>query len=535
MSDIHSPLIIKTSTSGFYDGFNKVVAVTPKFLIGALILWAGLYPKQAGQILASAEEWTNSSFGGWYIYVAAFYLVVLLVLALVPATGRIRLGQAGEPPEFSTFSWFAMIFSAGLGVGMLTYSAAEPIFHFTENPDTLMGLTTGLDANNVRAAYKWSFLHYGLTPWACYGIVGLSLAYFSFRRGLPLTIRSALQPLFGKTTSGLLGHIIDIVAILATLIGVGVTIGFGVSQFASGMFNITGLEWMASSNGKPTLTAQVIALIIIMGASTWSATSGIQRGIKWLSNINISLSFFLLAFFAILGATLFAIKVFFTGIWDYLILLPKASTTVWQNDGSDLGKSLYDWQNAWSIFYWAWWIAFAPFVGLFLARISRGRTVREFVLGGMFVPALMCFIWFALIGGTAIDLELNGIAQGSIVNADISARLFQTVNLILSPSMAVAMSIIIVILLSTYLITSADSAILIINTLASGGGKSRKHTRHILIWGTIFTLLIGVLLSVGGLDALRSAMIIGALPFSVVMALMAVSLIKELLIKRQYN
>lgn len=527
-----SQFSIYTSPAGFYEGFNKVVAISPKLLIGSLILWAGLYPENAGSILLDVQEWTNSTFGGWYIYVAAFYLVVCLSIALLPKTGRIRLGKEGEAPEFSTFSWFAMIFSAGLGVGMLTYSTAEPIFHFTENPDTMMGLTTGLSADNVRAAYKWSFLHYGLTPWGCYGIVGLSLAYFSFNRGLPLTIRSSLQPLFGRAMSGTLGHIVDIVAILATLIGVGVTIGYGISQFASGVFNITGMSWMATEGGKPTLPAQLLALAIIMAASTWSATSGIKRGIKWLSNINMGLSFFLLAFFAVMGATLFAIKTYFVGIWDYLVLLPQASTTLWQDDTTEVGRQLIDWQRAWSIFYWAWWIAFAPFVGLFLARISRGRTVREFVLGAMFVPSLLCFVWFALVGGTAIDLELSGIANGSIVNADISARLFQTVNLILSPELAILMSVVIVILLSTYLITSADSAILIINTLASAGSQSPKHARHILIWGLIFTLLIATLLAAGGLGALRSAMIIGALPFSMVMALMAVSLLKELLFRK---
>ncbi len=526
-------LAIHTASSGFYEGFNKIVALTPKFLIGALILWAGLYPQEAGRILLSVQEWTNSSFGGWYVYVAAFYLIVCLLMAILPKTAKVRLGQPGEPPEFSTFSWFAMTFSAGLGVGMLTYSTAEPIFHFAENPDTLMGLSTGLAADNVRAAYKWSFLHYGLTPWGCYGIVGLALAYFSFNRGLPLTIRSSLQPLFGDRISGPLGHLVDIVAILATLIGVGVTIGYGVSQFASGVFNITGFAWMAEGGGKPTLAAQLLALAIIMLASTWSATSGIKRGIKWLSNLNMGLSFFLLAFFAVMGATLFAFKSYFIGLWDYLLLLPQASFTVWQDDGSELSKQLVNWQRAWSIFYWAWWIAFAPFVGLFLARISRGRTVREFVLGAMFVPSLMCFVWFALVGGTAIDLELSGVANGAIVNADISARLFETINLILSPQLAIAMSAVIVVLLSTYLITSADSAILIINTLASAGNQSPKHARHIMIWGFIFTLLIATLLTAGGLGALRSAMIIGALPFSLVMALMAISLLKELAFKPQ--
>ncbi len=528
----NSLLPINVARSGFYEGFNKVVVICPKVLIGILIVWAGLYPQYAGEVLLDVQNWTNEEFGGWYVYVTAFYLIVCLVLALWPGTGKVVLGKQGEKPEFSTFSWFAMMFGAGIGVGMLTYSTAEPIFHFAQNPDTILGLTEGQTAGNVRNAYKWAFLHYGLTPWGCYGIIGMSLAYFSYNRGLPLTIRSSLQPLFGNAVSGPLGHIVDVVAILATVIGVGVTIGYGVSQFSSGVFNITGAEWMTSGQGKPTLAAQLTALVFIMLASTASAMSGLQRGIKWLSNLNMGLSFFLLAFFAVLGATLFAAKSFFLGIWDYLTVLPGASFTVWTDQSTETGRALVDWQRAWSIFYWAWWIAFAPFVGLFLARVSRGRTIREYVLGAMIVPSIMCFTWFALVGGSAIDLELSGVAKGSIVNADISAQLFRTINLILSPELAIGMSAIIVLLLSTYLVTSADSAILIINTLASAGNESQKHAKHVAIWGLIFAAVIAVLLTAGGMGALRSAMIIGALPFSLVMALMAVSLIKVLVFKR---
>ena len=239
----------------------------------------------------------------------------------------------------------------------------------------------------------------------------------------------------------------------------------------------------------------------------------------------------MIAFFVLFGATLFAFKAFFYTIWDYLIALPAMSTTVWQGSDSETATALKDWQGAWSIFYWAWWIAFAPFVGLFLARVSKGRTIREYVIGAMIIPSLVCLVWFAFIGGTAIDLELSGVANGAIVNADISAQLFATINLILSPELAVALSVVIVILLLTFLVTSADSGILIINTLASGGNQNHKSPKHVMIWGVIFSVLIGVLLAAGGMDALRSVMIVGALPFSVVMALMAVSLVKTLVAK----
>ena len=526
---------ITTQSSGFYQGFNRTVAVIPKILIGALIIWVGFSPSVAGQLLLDAQNWSTQNFGGWYVYVTAFYTIVCLGLGLWPRTAHVKLGKPDELPEFNMFTWLSMMFGAGIGIGMLTYSTAEPIFHFANNPDTIKGITDGLDENNVRNAYKWAMLHYGLTPWACYGVVGMSLGYLSYNRGLPLTIRSSLQPLFGRSMSGGPGHVVDIVAILATIVGLSVTIGYGVSQFASGLFNISGAAWLVGDGGAPTLLAQLIGLILIVSASCLSAMSGLKRGIKWLSNINMSLSVFLIAFFVLFGATFFALKMFFYTIWDYLIALPAMSTTVWTDTGVEPSAALQGWQGAWTIFYWAWWIAFAPFVGLFLARVSRGRTMREYVIGAMIIPSLICLVWFTFIGATAIDLELSGVAQGAIVNADISAQLFKTINLILSPELAVALSVIIVILLLTFLVTSADSGILIINTLASGGDQSQKQTKHVVIWGVLFSVLIGVLLAAGGMDALRSVMIIGALPFSLVMALMAISLVKTLVGEEQVS
>ena len=526
---------ITTQSSGFYQGFNRTVAVIPKILIGALIIWVGFSPSVAGQLLLDAQNWSTQNFGGWYVYVTAFYTIVCLGLGLWPRTAHVKLGKPDELPEFNMFTWLSMMFGAGIGIGMLTYSTAEPIFHFANNPDTIKGITDSLDENNVRNAYKWAMLHYGLTPWACYGVVGMSLGYLSYNRGLPLTIRSALQPLFGRSMSGGAGHIVDIVAILATIVGLSVTIGYGVSQFASGLFNISGAAWLVGDGGAPTLLAQLIGLTLIVSASCLSAMSGLKRGIKWLSNINMSLSVFLIAFFVLFGATFFALKMFFYTIWDYLIALPAMSTTVWTATGVEPSSALQGWQGAWTIFYWAWWIAFAPFVGLFLARVSRGRTMRGYVIGAMIIPSLICLVWFTFIGATAIDLELSGVAQGAIVNADISAQLFKTINLILSPELAVALSVIIVVLLLTFLVTSADSGILIINTLASGGDQSQKQTKHVVIWGVLFSVLIGVLLAAGGMDALRSVMIIGALPFSLVMALMAISLVKTLLVEEQVS
>lgn len=522
-------LTIKTDTAGFYQGFNTYVTVGAKCLIGMLILWAAVWSDQAGAVLKTFNGFLLDYFGHWYMYVVFFYIVVCVGLALWPATGRIHLGRDGETPEFSNFSWFSMMFGAGIGIGMLTYATAEPIYHWGNNPAVIQGLASAEAADNVRPAFQWSFLHWGFSAWACYALVGLALAFFSYSRGLPLTIRSGLTPLFGKALAGPIGHTVDIVSVIATILGVSVTIGYGVSQFASGVFNITGASWLMGGDGNPSVAAMLAALVIVMAASTMSALSGVGRGIKWLSNINMSLSLFLLAFFVVFGSTAFMFKAFFIGLFDYVLALVPMSVQVWAEDGSAVGDQLAAWQGGWTIFYWAWWIAFAPFVGLFLARISRGRTLREFVLGAMIVPSIMCFVWFAFVGGTAIDLEMQGTAQRSILDTGISSQLFATVNVLLSPALAKAMSLVIVILLLTFLVTSADSAVLIINTIAAAGDASQKKSRHIIVWGIALTSVIAVLLIAGGLSAINTAMIIGALPFSLVMALMGVSLIKAVI------
>ena len=471
-----------------------------------------------------------ASFSYWYVYVMAFFVLLCIVLALWPAAGRLRLGLEDDRPEFSNFSWFSMMFGAGIGIGMLTFATAEPMYHWASNPSTIMGLTEGSTAGNVREAYVWSFTHWGLAAWASYAIVGLALGYFSYRRGLPLTIRSALTPIFGKSLSGPIGHAVDVVAVVATVLGVAQTLGFGVEQFISGLSRIGFGDWLytvAPDGSKTSSTMAIIfALAVIMGASTLSALSGVGKGIKWLSNINMGLSFFLLAFFILFGSTFFGFQALFLGIWDYLASIPGNILTVWSKDGTETGDALAGWQGGWTIFYWAWWIAFAPFVGVFLARISRGRTIREYVLGALVVPAFMCFVWFALVGGTAIDLELTGEAGGSIVGAGQSDQLFAMLAVILQPTLAWIMSIVVVILLLTYLVTSADSAVLIINTINAAGDEGPKARPHILFWGAALALVVGGLIIAGGLGAIQTAMVIGALPFSLVMVLMGLALIK---------
>ncbi|MFK7996107.1 MAG: BCCT family transporter [Granulosicoccus sp.] len=521
-------LPIQTADEGFYKGFSRDVTISAKFLIGALVIWAVAFPEQAGGVLNTFNAFILGNFATWYIWVVAVFVLVCLGLAVWPTAGRLKLGQEGETPEFSNFSWFSMMFGAGIGVGMLTWAVAEPVYHFNNNPEVIKGLATGAGADNIRNAYKWSFLHWGLGAWACYALAGLALAFFSYRRSLPLTIRSSLTPLFGKALSGPLGHVIDIVAVVATILGVAQTLGFGVEQFVAGLSRIGVGDWLMKEDGTSSSMGIIVAIVVIMGASTISALSGVGKGIKWLSNLNMVLSIALLGFFLIFGSTWFGLSALFLGIWDYLIALPDMMFRVWKADGTETGDALAGWQGAWSVFYWAWWIAFAPFVGLFLARISRGRSIREFVLGAMIVPSIMCFVWFTWAGGTAIDLELTGGANGIISSAPDGDKIFAMTEFMLSPTLGWLMAVMIVVLLMTYLVTSADSAVLIVNTINAGGDEGPKARPHIIFWGIALGSVVAALLLVGGIKAIQTAMVIGALPFSLVMLLMCFSLIKAI-------
>jgi len=467
-------LNIPTDSSGFYSGFNKSVALTSKVLIALIVIWAVIDPEGAGNVLNAIKNWSFQNLNIFYIYSVVFFIAVCLVIALWPAFGKVKLGNPDERPEFSTFSWFSMMFGAGIGIGMLGYAAGEPLFHLANNPDiinsksvitdalTAAGIAVSEDADvfalyqeqvqsggltaldgivapvsesALDSAYRFTFLHWGLGAWACYAIVGIALSFFSYCRGLPLTIRSALAPLFGRSLEGPLGHIIDIVAVIATILGISQTIGLGLSSFASGLHNITGMDWLMTTGdaAQPTTGALLMSLAIVMMLSTLSALSGVGKGIKWLSNLNMVLSFALLAFFIVFGATMMALELMGKGLFNYLIHLPAMHLTVW-----DPATAKGGWQTGWSVFYWAWWIAFAPFVGIFLARISKNRTIREFVAGAIIAPSLMCFIWFTVVGGTAIDLELNGGAEGKIIGSNLTYQMYEIVNIMLAYDRRVA-------------------------------------------------------------------------------------------------
>ncbi|MEO0633323.1 MAG: BCCT family transporter, partial [Pseudomonadota bacterium] len=290
-----------------------------------------------------------------------------------------------------------------------------------------------------------------------------------------------------------------------------------------------------NEGGTANTTGVLVAIFVIMAASTASALSGVGKGIKWLSNLNMGLSIFLLGFFLLFGSTFFGLQALFVGLWDYLIALPSMLFTVWTTDGVEgsTASQLAGWQGGWSVFYWAWWIAFAPFVGLFLARISKGRTIREFVIGAILVPSLMCFVWFTWAGGTAIDLELNGGANGAILGAPDGDKIFAAVVHMLGAALGWAMSIVIVVLLMTYLVTTADSAVLIVNTINAAGDEGPKAKPHIYFWGIALGGVVAALLIAGGqggggLKAIQTAMVIGAFPFSIVMVLQCFALVKAI-------
>ncbi|MBO6526056.1 BCCT family transporter [Erythrobacter sp.] len=518
-------LPIETHDRGFYDGFSRAVTIPSKVIVSLLIMWAIFFPVSASETLTAANSNIIASFAGWYVYLVAFLMFTCFMLALVPQSGSLRIGNPGEKPEFGRFSWFAMLFGAGIGIGLLTYSTGEPLAHFTDNPEIIRGSIETRSAEAVRSAYTFTFLHWGFAAWATYALVGLAIGYVAYRRNLPLTVRSALAPLFGLHLSGRWGHLIDIVAVVATILGVAVTMGLGVEQFVAGLSRLGLGDWLLEPDGSSSAMAIIVALVILIGASTLSALSGVGRGIKWLSNLNMGLSFALLALFVIAGSGFFGLRLLGVGLWDYLRTLVPNSLTLFEPGGA-FGAALVQWQLDWTVFYWAWWIAFAPFVGMFIARISRGRTIREYVLGVILVPSLMCFVWMTIVGGTAIDLELSGAAQGRIVDTVISDQLYATLAVLLDPAIAAIVSGLVVVLLMTYLITSTDSAILIVNTINGAGDTEGARRFHILFWGAALAFIVGSMLILGGIEAIRITMIIGALPFSFVVALMGVSILK---------
>ena len=588
-------LEIAKAPSGFYEGYSLPIALISKISMSLLVVWALVWPGNANKVLSAVNGSLLNSFNAFYVIVVGVFAFFLFILAILPATGTKRLGRPGVKPEFSNFSWFSMMFGAGLGVGLMVFATAEPLGLWGSNPEVLAGAVAGNSPEAVTSAYRYTFLHYGFHAWAIYVVTGLSLAYYAYTRDMPLTIRSALTPLLGRAANGPLGHIVDVLGVVATILGVSVTIGFGVSQFVDGVYAISGMDWLMNGDAeapKPSTVGLIAALVVIMGLSILSAVSGVGRGIKYLSNLNLVLSIILLLTFVIFGSFAFAMTKFGVGLVDYILHfvqlsfgaygpqsadafaasapdaikalsaedaaavfggatnpwgslegftggLPEAAASLDQAvlaqtyEAGTQGRQ-FGWQAGWTTFYWAWWIAFSPFVGLFLARISKGRTVREFILGCVIAPAIVCFLWMTILGGTAINLELTGVADGEIIGATNTAKLFVTLGNMISGGFLSAITIMCVVLIMTFLVTSADSGILVMNTIMSGG-EQETGIKHRIIWGLILMAVIGALIIAGNsgaeanpFGALQNAMIIGALPFTIVMALMVISLTKAL-------
>ena len=582
---------VRRAATGFYEGHSVEIALLSKGIMVALVVWALVWPANANGVLGSLNWRLLEDFNSFYIIIVGLFAFFLFILAVLPQTGKRIMGRPGEGTEFSNFSWFSMMFGAGLGVGLMVFATAEPLGLWGSNPVVVAGDVAGNSEEALQSAYRYTFAHYGFHAWAIYVTTGLALAYYAYTRDMPLTIRSALTPLFGRLMNGVLGHLVDVLGVVATILGVSVTIGFGVSQFIDGMYAITGMEWMMDMTGEapaPGTVGLISGLLVIMGLSIISAVSGVGRGVKYLSNLNLVLSLILLLTFVIFGSFLFAMTTYATALVDYILnfvslsfgaygpqaaaefagalpaeaapyadALRGGATNAWgsfdgfrsglEGEAANLSDEVlqaayaagepgrqFGWQAGWTTFYWAWWIAFSPFVGLFLARISRGRTVREFIVGCLFAPALVCFAWMTILGGTAIDLELTGDANGAIIGASNTAKLFVTLGEMLSGGFLSAITIMSVVLIMTFLVTSADSGILVMNTIMSGGDQNVGN-KHKIVWGLILTAVIGTLLIAGKtnggsdpMEALKSAMIIGALPFTIVMGLMCVSLAKAL-------
>jgi len=583
-------LEVRTSEKGFYEGHSVEIALLSKAIMIGLVIWALIWPANANGVLGSLNWRILEGFNSFYIVIVGFFSFFLFVIAALPQTGKRVMGKPGEGTEFSNFSWFSMMFGAGLGVGLMVFATAEPIGLWGSNPVILAGDVSPNTDEALTSAYRYTFAHYGFHAWSIYVVTGLALAYYAYTRDMPLTIRTALAPLFGKLMNGFLGHVVDVLGVVATILGVSVTIGFGIAQFIDGVYAVTGMEWMMNMTGDapaPGTVGLIAGLGLIMGLSIISAVSGVGRGVKYLSNLNLVMSLILLMTFVIFGSFFFAMTTYATAFADYILnfvsisfgaygpqaasafdgalpaeaapfadALRGGATNAWgsfeafkaglEGEAAALPDNVlqaayaagepgrqFGWQAGWTTFYWAWWIAFSPFVGLFLARISRGRTVREFIIGCVFAPAMVCFAWMTILGGTAIDLEMSGGADGTILAASNTAKLFVTLDEMISGGLLSALTIMCVVLIMTFLVTSADSGILVMNTIMSGGDQEVGN-KHKIVWGLILTAVIGTLLvagKAGGADpmeALRNAMIIGALPFTMVMGLMCVALAKAL-------
>ncbi|KAA6436130.1 BCCT family transporter [Agrococcus sediminis] len=477
----------------------------------AFVLWGTLGTASLGTAAGAGVDWVVHN-TGWLFALAASGFVVFIVWIAASRFGRIPLGDDGEDPEFSTMSWIAMMFSAGMGIGLVFYGVTEPVSHLVTPPP---GTGGGDDAEAVRTAMATTMFHWSLHPWAIYAVVGLALAYTGFRKRRPLLISSAFTALVGKrTVEGPVGRAIDIFAIFATLFGSATSLGLGALQIGSGLELVAGIGEVG--NGV------IIAIIAILTALfVVSAVSGISRGIKWLSNTNMVLAGVLALFVLVVGPTVFILNLLPTTIGAYFEQLAVMSA---RTEAAG-GEAVAAWLSGWTIFYWAWWVSWTPFVGMFIARISRGRTIRQFVTGVLVVPSLVSLVWFAIFGGLGIDLERAGIDLGS--SGTPEATLFMALGEL---PLAQITAIVVMVLVAIFFVSGADAASIVMGTL-SHRGSLRPSRASVVFWGVATGAVAAIMLLLGGEDALaglQQVTIIAALPFVVIMVGLAVALTRDL-------
>lgn len=474
-------------------------------LIVFFVFLSFVYTQQMGDAFENAQG-LFSTYAGWiYILGVNFFLVFTLWL-LFSKYGDIRLGGKSAKPEFSTKSWLAMLFSAGMGIGLVFWSVAEPIYHFSSPPLQVEANTT----EAARMAMTITFFHWGFHAWGVYAVIALALAFAAFNKGQPLTIRAAFYPLLGDKINGPIGHTIDIIAVLATMFGLATSLGLGVQQVNAGL---TTLFEIPSS-----VTVQIILIAVITLIAIGSVVSGLDKGVRLLSELNMGLAALLMLFVFAVGPTLFILDSLVQNFGSYLQHLAQLSTWTESYDQTE-------WQHGWTIFYWAWWIAWSPFVGMFIARISKGRSIREFVMGVLFVPTILAMIWMTVFGGTALHEELTGSGDiADAVNADVATALYVLLD---NFPLSGLMSVIAIIVVTTFFVTSSDSGSLVIDTITSGGHPNPPVTQKVF-WATAEGVVASSLLLAGGLSALQAGAILTGLPFTIVLFFMCFSLRKGL-------
>jgi choline/glycine/proline betaine transport protein len=473
----------------------------------ALFIGLTLVFKSSSAAVFGAGQTIISAGGGWFYILAVNIFILVIIYFALSRYGAIRIGGVEAEKEFSSFSWMAMLFSAGMGIGLMFFSVAEPVSHFGSVPPFFAGVERGTEGAGT-AGMAMTYFHWGIHPWAIYALVGLGLAFFSFNRGLPLTFRSIFWPLLGERIYGWPGHLIDIVSVMATLFGLSTSLGIGVQQVNAGLTVLSG-QYLSMT--VPQATWMQVALIAgITAIATLSVAAGLDGGVRRLSELNLYLMLAFLALMLAVGPTLYLLRGFVSSIGTYVGVLPELAFWT-QTAGGDT------WQSGWTIFYWGWWISWSPFVGMFIARISKGRTVREFVLAVLLLPSLFSFFWMSVFGGSALYVELEtGGTLVTAVSENVATALFDLFSFYPLTALLSVMGVVLVI---TFFVTSSDSGSLVIDHLTSGGKHDVPVTQRIF-WAVTEGAVAAVLLIGGGLGALQTAAIAAGLPFALILLLM---------------